>query len=155
MKSKSVLIIGSFLMISTVFSKAPVVTETKPLLTREKKDLRLAFIGKWSSRQPTKKDGIKESTINRNVDSRYIIEHRVYDKNSTLIQESKEVGIWGVSGGIYFTVFRGWIENGQFTPSDPTDAYNYDTYKIKSVDADKLVYKNLSSGNEYIYTKIK
>lgn len=154
MKSIAVIAISSFLMVSAVFSKEAAVTETKPYLSFEQKKLRDAFVGKWSSRQATKKGGIKVSIINRKVDSRYVIEHKVYDKNSILIQESNEVGIWGVSGGIYFTVFRGWLENGQVTPSDPTDAYNYDAYKIKHVSENRLVYRDLSSGNKYIYKRV-
>ncbi|MCW8877830.1 MAG: hypothetical protein OQK51_12325 [Kangiellaceae bacterium] len=154
MKIITTIIIGYLLSTATALSKDIRVTESKPHLSMEKKQLRSAFVGKWTSKQPTKKGGVKESTINRSVDSRYIIEHKIFDDKSTLIQESREVGIWGVSGGIYFTVFRGWLENGKVSPSDPTDAYNYDAYKIKHVSPNKLVYKNLSSGNEYIYTKV-
>ena len=155
MKLIAIIIVSCFLMVGTASSMEASVTEFKPLLTIDKKELRATFVGKWSSKQPTKKGGIKESIINRSVDSRYIIEHKIYDKNSALIQESKEVGMWGVSGGIYFTSFRGWLENGKVSPSDPTDAYNYDAYKIEHVDQDKLVYKNLSSGNEYTYNRVK
>ena len=143
-----------FFLTTTALSNDASVTESKPFLSIEKKELRATFVGKWTSKQSTKKGGIKESTISRSADSRYVVEHKISDNKSVLLQESNEVGIWGVSGGIYFTVFRGWLENGQVSLSDPTDAYNYDAYKIKHVSPTRLIYENLSSGNEYIYTKV-
>lgn len=88
-------------------------------------------------------------------DGRYVTEFKVLDSSANFKSEHKEFGLWGVSGGIYFTMFKGWIENDQLVPSDPTDAYNYDSYKIIDFKSDKLIYESLTSGNQYTYSLVE
>ncbi|MDQ7048685.1 MAG: hypothetical protein Q9M92_03780 [Enterobacterales bacterium] len=95
------------------------------------------------------------TSIERMEDSRYIIEFKVFDSMSILKQENKEFGYWEVSGGVYFTMFRGWFKGEKLLPSNPSDAYNYDAYQIVESSPNKLIYKNLSSANLYTYTGFK
>jgi len=132
-----------------------IITEFKPALTEDKKALRSLFVGKWISEQPNDKGGKNMTTVDRMADSRYINEFKVFDSTSTLTKEHREFGYWGVSGGVYFTMFRGWINGETLSPSNPADAYNYDTYQIVESSSNKLVYKSLSSGNLYTYTRAK
>ncbi|WP_146105502.1 hypothetical protein [Psychrosphaera saromensis] len=132
-----------------------VVTEYKPLMTAEQQVLRDGFVGKWRSEQPNKNGGTNITIKNMMRDGRYVNEFKVLDSSSKLKIESKEFGFWGVSGGIYFTMFKGWIENDELVPSDPTDVYNYDSYKIISFKPDELVYESLVSGNHYTYSRVK
>lgn len=141
--------------VTTTQQNQNVVTTYKPELTEDKKALRESFIGKWLSSQPTKDGGTRRALIERLPDSRYVVEFNIYDAKGTLIETQREFGFWGVSGGIYFTIYRGWIENDQFYQADPNDAYNYDSYKIISTAENKLEYQSLSSGNLFIYTREK
>ncbi|MEC4091915.1 hypothetical protein [Pseudoalteromonas rubra] len=127
------------------------ITESKPALTQDKKQLRASFVGKWESTQLTKEGNTRHALIQRSSDSRYIVEFKVYYPDKTLKYQSKEFGVWGVSGGVYFTMFRGWVENDNFSPADPNNAYYYDAYKILNVTDNQLSYENLSSGNRFIY----
>jgi uncharacterized protein YcfL len=130
------------------------ITESKPELKEDKKQLRSSFIGKWESTQLTKDGNTKHAVIERNSDSRYVVEFKIYYPDKTLKYQSKEFGFWGVSGGVYFTMFRGWIENDNLSPANPDNAYYYDTYKILNVAENQLSYESLSSGNKYIYDRV-
>lgn len=131
------------------------ITAFKPVLTEDKKALRTSFVGKWLSKQPTKEGGTREALIERFDDGKYLVEFKVYDAKGALTKTQKEFGVWGVSGGIYFTVYRGLVENGQLYPSDPTDAYNYDSYKILEVSSEQLEYISLSSEGRFVYLRVE
>jgi hypothetical protein len=131
------------------------ISAVKPSLTQDKKAQRTAFIGKWESSQPTKEGGVRKTIMDRQSDSRYVVEFTVLNEKSEVSYKQKEFGFWGVSGGIYFTMYRGSIENDEFFPVDPNNAYNYDTYQITDISDNKLVYKSLSSENIFTYTRVK
>lgn len=141
--------------VATDLSNQHVVTTHKPQLTEDKKALRESFVGKWQSISPTKEGGTRDTVIERLPDSRYVIEFKIYDAKGDLVNTQREFGFWGVSGGIYFTMYRGWIKNDEFYQADPSDAYNYDSYKIISTTEDKLEYQSLSSGNQFTYSRKK
>jgi hypothetical protein len=140
---------------TTVLKNEDFITEFKPALSEDKKVLRAVFVGKWLSKQPIKEGGTRETLIERFSDSKYLIEFKTYDSGGTLISTQKEFGFWGVSGGIYFTMYRGRIDAGKFYPSDPSDAYNYDSYKVLEVSEKQLEFLSLSSGNRYTYLKVE
>jgi|TARA_R110002124_G_C8816567_1_gene503576 hypothetical protein len=131
------------------------ISAEKPSLTQDKEEQRSAFIGKWESTQPTKEGGTRKTIIDRQSDSRYIVEFTVLNSKSEIEYIQKEFGFWGVSGGIYFTMYRGSIENDEFYPVDPNNAYNYDAYQIVSATESILNYQSLSSKNIFTYTRVK
>lgn len=106
------------------------------------------MVGKWYGSQPTKEGGVKQHTIERAIDGSYKIVFRVTDANGK-VEESSEVGHWGVSGPIYFSIFRGWLSDGRLSTSDPTSPYNYDAYKIINLSTEDFEYESFSSGNRY------
>ena len=155
MKHLLILLFSSTLFFGCSSTNTPTITESKPDLTLDKKQLRNGFIGKWESTQLTKDGNTKHAVIERNPDSRYVVEFKIFYPDQTLKYQSKEFGFWGVSGGVYFTMFRGWIKNDEFSPANPDNAYYYDAYKILNVSENELSYENLSSGNKYVYQRAK
>ena len=132
---------------------ADVITDVKPVLSQDQYQTRDSFIGKWLSVQPTESGGTRNAVIERLGDSRYTITFKFFDSLGKLESEHKEFGLWGVSGGVYFTIYIGFIENNQMFKANPNDAHNYDTYKILSVTDNKLVYQSLSTGNKFTYKR--
>ena len=65
-----------------------------------------------------------------------------------------ELGIWGVSGDIYFTATRQYFENKKVANLDVTKAGLYDAYKIVSFDGATFVYRSLETGEEFTVRKI-
>ena len=60
-----------------------------------------------------------------------------------------EYGFWGIRNPIYFTSMRGFIENGQPTPADPTTPAFYDAYKIELLTEQEFTYRSYTSGNAF------
>lgn len=153
MKYVLTLLFSTALFLGCSSTNTPTITESKPDLTLDKKQLRNSFIGKWKSTQLTKDGNTKHALIERSPDGRYVVEFKIFYPDQTLKYQSKEFGFWGVSGEVYFTMFRGWIKNDKLSPANPNNAYYYDAYKILNASENELSYKNLSSGNKYIYQR--
>ncbi|NAW87989.1 hypothetical protein, partial [Photobacterium halotolerans] len=111
------------------------------------------MLGKWYGDLPTKEGGRKQWTIERSTDGTYRIDFLI-TKNDGMTQQSSEAGHWGVAGDIYFSMYRGAIDNGQFYPSNPSDPYNYDAYNIIRLTKESFEYQNIDSGNKYTVKKV-
>lgn len=115
--------------------------------------LRSKLVGKWFGSQPTKDGGNQSWTIIRRNDGRYEVTFRIYGADGAS-QELQEVGFWGVSGPVYFTIFVGQEEDGGFVPSDPADASNYDAYRIIELSSERFEYEHFVTGNRYVVKKV-
>lgn len=109
--------------------------------------------GKWYGNQPTKSGGRREHITDRYADGTYKITYRIYE-NTGALKEGAEVGYWGVSGPIYFSIFKGWLKDGKVTPALSSNPYNYDAYQIIILNDKEFKYKHLSSGNVYTLIRV-
>ncbi len=138
---------------ATTNTSTVAVTSQKPSLTLSQEETWNLMTGKWYGSQPTKDGGKKQEIMERSPQGTYKITFRVFDKDGKY-KEQAEAGHWGVSGPVYFTIFRGWIEGDQLSPSNPADPYNYDAYKIIELNTDVFEYENYSSGNRYVIKRV-
>lgn len=138
---------------ATTNTSTMAVTSEKPSLTLSQEETWNLMIGKWYGSQPTKDGGKKQEIMERSPQGAYKITFRVYDKDGKH-KEQAEAGYWGVSGPVYFTIFRGWVQGNQISPSNPADPYNYDAYRIIKLNNEVFEYENYSSGNKYVIKKV-
>lgn len=124
------------------------INSTKPPLALSQQKTWSLMVGTWYGSQPTKEGGKKEEIMKRSPDGTYRITFRVYDKSGNYSDDT-EVGYWGVSGPVYFTIFRGWIEAGRFSASDSSDPYNYDAYKIIKLNDKVFEYEAYSTSDRF------
>ncbi len=112
------------------------------------------MLGKWYGHQPTEDGRTRQELMVRATDGTYF-EHFITCNADGTFDEQKEVGHWGVSGSIYFTMFRGWVKaTNQFQPSDPSNANNYDGYTILELTNDMMRYRSVVNGYEYTLKKM-
>ncbi|MBT1063512.1 hypothetical protein KJY73_07995 [Bowmanella sp. Y26] len=156
MKNLSIILVFILLAGCSVVPKngSNLVTEAKPILPKTKVEQRTMMLGKWYGDLPTKEGGRKQWTIERSTDGTYKIDFLITKIDGTT-QKFSEAGHWGVAGDIYFSMYRGAIDNGQFYPSDPSDPYNYDAYNIIGLTSDSFEYQNIDSKNKYIVKKVQ
>ena len=84
------------------------VTTDKPALTKPQADKWQMMVGKWYGDQQTSEGGRKEWIDHRKNDGTYVIQFRITSKDGE-VQQSVEAGEWGVSGPIYFSIFKAWV----------------------------------------------
>src|SRR6266849_1692080 len=78
------------------------------------------LIGRWYGEQPMKEGGRRVQITEHCPDGTLTIGFHVVESSGNL-RDQTEVGWWGVSGSIYFTIIRGWLRGGRVAPADPTD----------------------------------
>ncbi|MEH6491296.1 hypothetical protein [Halopseudomonas sp.] len=107
-----------------------------------------AMVGRWYGDR-VDEDGARIQWITqRYADGTYQVDFRSTSTRGH-VENSTELGQWGLAGPIYFGFFRGWLEGDAFTPSDPSKADNYDAYNVISLTDDLMIYDSLTTGTRY------
>jgi hypothetical protein len=111
------------------------------------------LLGKWYGIRKMADGGQKEWLTERSADGTYRVDFRFLSADGRARSQS-EVGFWGVSGDIYFRIFRGWVTVEGMKPADPTVAEHYDAYKIEGLDGEYFSYVHQARGQEYTVKKM-
>ncbi len=107
-----------------------------------------AMVGRWYGDQMDEDGDRTQWITQRYADGTYQVEFRSTARNGRT-EDSTELGQWGMAGPVYFGFFRGWLEGDTFTPSDPSQADNYDAYQVISLNADHMIYQSLTTDIRY------
>lgn len=111
------------------------------------------MVGRWFGESTTKEGGTIQHIVERREDGTYQIWFRVREASGRVWEQS-EIGLWGVSGSIYFTMTRGWVGKNEIRPADTTDATFYDAYEILSSSGEEVRYKSVELGDEYLVRRV-
>lgn len=125
----------------------------KPELEMSSQARRVMMLGRWYGRAPTTDGGLREWLVERNPEGTYAVRFRTRDGDGT-VTEQVEVGEWGVSGPVYFTLMKGWVVDDEFRPADPTDGYFSDAYEILHLDAESMTYRSYDTGNTFTVRRV-
>ncbi|MBT8136073.1 MAG: hypothetical protein KJO54_03560 [Gammaproteobacteria bacterium] len=110
------------------------------------------MVGKWLGEVRTEDDKLRITLSERSENGTYRITFRTYEGSQ--YDESIEVGLWGISGPVYFTIMRGWMTGGEFRPADTTQAYYYDAYRIISLDETSFEYESVETANRFSVRRV-
>ena len=135
------------------YQSPPAITAAKPDLPQSEQDTRDALVGNWVGYAPLKSGGQRRWLNQRYDDGGYVLTFVVKPERGEP-ETSQEVGLWGVSGPIYFSVMKGWIYEDQLIPSDPSDISYYDAYKIISITEERFEYESFSTGNRFVLERV-
>lgn len=129
------------------------VTAAKQPLTMQQHLIWIKMLGRWYGGEYTTDGGYREQITVRYADGTYRHHFRSYSADG-IVQDSIEVGRWGVSGNIYFTFFAGWVKNGEFQQADPGNPYNYDAYIIDFLNDKEMQYHSVPHDNHYTIKRV-
>lgn len=105
-------------------------------------------VGNWYG-SLVREDGSRHQWLNRHYgDGTYEVDFQTTSADGE-VNFSREAGQWGVAAGVYFTIFRGWLYDDAFEPSDPSDAFNYDAYRMLELHPDRFIYESLKTQTRY------
>ena len=71
-----------------------------------------------------------------------------------IVLKETGVGLWGVSGDIFFTIYQGHLRNGSIQPELSNDPNNYDAYRIIKLTSTEFRYSNAVDGHKYRQMKL-
>ncbi|CAA0105251.1 Uncharacterised protein [Zhongshania aliphaticivorans] len=127
--------------------------EDDEIISIPSSESRQMLLGKWYGVRKLKDGGQKEWLTERSADGTYRVDFRFVSADGSARSQS-EVGFWGVSGDIYFRIFRGWVTLNGMKPADPTVADHYDAYRIDGLDNDYFSYVHQTRGQQYTVKKM-
>ncbi len=123
------------------------VTYSKPDAGAVNEISRAALVGAWFGNQPTRDGTLKQWITRRSPDGLFEARFREV-RDGVVINESHELGEWGLSYELEVVITRGWLEQGGFKPAPP-DAYFWDVYRIERVDEHGMIYVHHGTGHRY------
>lgn len=114
---------------------------------------RKALIGKWYGMAKTPDGGRREWLVERAADGTYRTDFHTVDSDGAVRSQS-EVGFWGISGDIYFRIFRGWVMLDGMKLANPGDPGHYDAYQVEMLNSGHFRYRHIESGRVYTVRKM-
>lgn len=142
--NKNILSILALIQVIGCTATSSLDKKNKDSATRSAKDI---IIGTWHSVRELK-DGITEEVNFENfADGTYRSQRKYIDRNG-LSAERIQVGQWGVSGDILFTIARGWVEGCSIVTADTNDPDTYNAFEILTLSDKKIIYQHVRETTE-------
>lgn len=120
-----------------------------PAVTAQRRQL---LLGCWVGAAQIAGGGQRVWLVQRESDGSFRIDFRTEVENAEA-EVTTEIGHWGVSGEVYFTMTRGWLTPAGPEPADMTDPYYYDAYVIEALDEAQFIYRHAETGYSYRVTR--
>ena len=126
-----------------------------PLLKGEAQDLskRLLYWEFYEGGFMQAAHGVRGWLIQRRADGTYTVTFKDEPSNGD-IEVNQNIGLWGISGPVYFTIMQGWIEGDEISQADPADPYYYDAYKIIALQQDYFEYESFTTNNRFVVRRV-
>jgi|SRR5579859_3373375 len=131
----------------------PPVIGIEPATDSASLQRRQFMVGTWLEESALADGTSRRELVDRNVDGHYRMQFRTYNKDGTH-EDQIEVGEWGISGNIYFTITKGWMIDGVLMSSDLTEPDYYDAYTIIKLTADEFTYKSVVIPDVYTARRV-
>lgn len=109
---------------------------------------RQALLGKWYGIAQGRGGLRREWLVERAADGTYRTDFRITHPDGR-VDSQAEVGFWGVSGGIYFRIFRGWVMVDGMKLANPENPSHYDAYRIELLTGELMRYQHSENGRRY------
>ena len=145
------------LALLTGCSSAPEVNRAvdrlKPVTAEDIRARRDLLVGTWYGEARTNEGQTRRWLRQHQADGSYQLTIRDYNIDGSYLQQI-EVGHWGISGPVYFTIMKGWQDGSRFKPANLTSPYYYDAYEIKSLSAERWSYQHLESQSRFFVRRV-
>jgi len=124
-----------------------------PEASEARKTTWINLVGSWYGSQKLKNGGTYSWIMRHSANGLYRLEAKT-EKPSGEIQSQSKDGEWGAGNSIYFSIFRGWVKGNAIIPSDSSDPYNRDIYKILKLTESEFQYQHLDNGESFATKKV-
>jgi hypothetical protein len=112
---------------------------------------RQILIGRWYGESTTPDGHLLKWLTDREANGTYRTQYLLM---KSVYEESTEVGQWGLSGSVFFTIQRAWIRDGETQRVDSSNVYSYDAYDLIQVSEQSLEYRSASSGKRFLVRRV-
>lgn len=148
-----VVVTGGILLVGCAGFGSSTIDMAKAQPTKAEVASRANFVGTWLEVSRTKDGGTRRALSTNAANGHFEIEFENTAPDGT-VSTSREYGVWGVSGDIYFVATFGWIEGRSRSPADRTNGYFDDAYRIISASEREVEYVHIPSGNRHVKRRV-
>lgn len=148
MRYRSLTVLAACVLVTACASRRG-IDAVKPALTKGAEQRREMLFGWWVSRESIRSGGTRIEVALRCPNGVYFFDFRTRNAAGQLTDDAQEVGDWGISGPVYFTITRGGYEYGKRYEADAKRAYYYDAYRILELSYTRFRYRSYATGNVY------
>lgn len=112
------------------------------------------LVGSWFSSEQHNNGETHNELATIDKDGCYEFIFTVFDQKNQLIQESIEVGDWGLVGDIHFTIAKAEIAQQETFPADMADPENYHAYQVIHLDSHIFKYQHIVTKEVFILKRV-
>jgi hypothetical protein len=110
------------------------------------------MVGNWLCESEVNSGGVKKWLARRHADGTY--ELTFLSRANGMDEVTKEAGLWGISGPIYFTITMGLAEGGEIQPITVASSYFNDAYQIIRLDQEYFEYESFSPKDRFVVRRV-
>jgi len=115
---------------------------------------RQKLIGAWYRSETTEYNEVQTEYAQMADDGSYEFSFSIHDSRGEVIQQSLELGDWGLVGDIHFTIAKAeYIDNEQFA-TDLANPDNYHAYKVLELTNQIFKYQHIVSNEVFILRRV-
>jgi hypothetical protein len=155
--SATLVIITCSVIIGNAFVERSSQTETfpayKPRSSLAETRRHGMMVGKWVGESAVERGGERRVLLERFADGTFKVTFKTQWENDYPVIE-QQVGQWGISGPVYFTITTGWVDGDQVDRTDLGQPYYYDAYRIVDVSDDVFEFESFSAETRYLLQRV-
>lgn len=148
MRHRALVLLAACLLVTGCAARSG-IHAAKPAPGKRARERRQMLFGWWVEREPIRGGGTRAELALRCPDGVYFFDFRTLDRAGKLIDERQEVGDWGISGPVYFTITRAVSRDGKSYETDTTRGYYYDAYRILALSYTNFRYREYGDGDVF------
>ena len=134
-------------------SEDPAFPAYKPQPSHKEVRRHAMMIGHWVGESPVGAGGQRRVLLQRSADGTFEVTFETCRGEHPVLVE-KQVGQWGLSGPVYFTITTGWVDGDRIDPTEPGEPYFYDAYRVINLQHDLFEYESFSDGRRYVMRRV-
>lgn len=115
---------------------------------------RSLIVGRWYRSQVAASGGLDEQIAIFGEDGRFLYEVRRVDAAGEVHQAYTEIGHWGISNNIHFTIKLARLIGDEVHKTDSSDDVNSVAYQVLRLSDSDFIYQSLDSGDVTRFQKV-
>lgn len=112
------------------------------------------LIGSWYRTDIDQENNCHTEFAQMSADGSYEFGFTIHDVQGQLIQQSIELGDWGLVGDIHFTIAKAELVDDEHYVMDFTDPNNYHAYKVLALTEQIFKYQHIVSNEVFILRRV-
>ena len=111
------------------------------------------LVGKWAGETLLKNGGRRQVLVERTVNGTFTVTFKTQWGTDHPVLE-QQVGQWGISGPVYFTITTGWLDGDHIDPTDLGQPYYYDAYRIVDLSDQRFEFESFATDTTYLLWRV-